>query len=135
MRRWLLLVMVLLLPLRAWVGDAMAGQMLQQAMPPAAHAMAQPATAPAAPHHAHAGPTLHHDCDEAPAATGQPDPGDDAAMGDCPTCASCQACSAVALSPAHSALPLPSFPHAPPHGGTGAHASAEQPHAFKPPRG
>jgi hypothetical protein len=133
MRRWLLLVMVLLLPLRAWVGDAMAGQMVQQAMPPA-HAMVQAAPA-AAMHHAQAGPTLHHDCDEAPSAAMQPGHGDDAAMGDCPTCASCQACSAIALSPVEPALPLPSFSHAPPHGGSRAHVSAEQPHAFKPPRG
>jgi hypothetical protein len=30
MRRWLLMVMVLLLPLRAWVGEAMAGRCSSQ---------------------------------------------------------------------------------------------------------
>lgn len=137
MRRWLLLVMVLLLPLRAWVGDAMAGQMLQQAMGAPAQAMAQP-HAPAPSHHGQAARMLHHDCDEhGAAAAAQPEQEDAApAMdGDCPTCASCQACSAVALSPAEPVLPAPGFSQPRPHGGARAHASAEQLHAFKPPRG
>lgn len=136
MRRWLLLLMVVLLPLRAWAGEAMAGQMLQAALPPAQHA-GQPLAAPGAGHHAQAAPTAHHDCDEAlPAAAAQPHHGQDAAgMDDCPTCAHCQACSAVALSPPEPLAAVSSFTQARPLGGAGAHASAEQPHAFKPPRG
>jgi hypothetical protein len=117
MHRWLLVVMIALLPLRAWVGDAMAGEMLQQRVAVAAQ---QAVEAPS------------HDC----MGHGQaaPAPHDEAAgNADCPTCASCQVCSAVALvvmpvSPAanvHSQVPPPSRER--------SHPSAERAPAFKPP--
>ncbi|HSV81911.1 MAG TPA: hypothetical protein VLK85_22170 [Ramlibacter sp.] len=101
MRRWLLLLIVALLPLRGWVADAMAGQMLQQ------FAVAASATeAPANPHE-------HADClghagthDHAAAAEQEPD--------DCATCAHCQACSSVALQPAGVAPALARLTHAAP---------------------
>ena len=85
----LVLLLVLMLPVRGWLGEAMAGEMLHL-----------PATVLAA-HADHASPHghgPHADCAEHAHASGaQPDakPAFDA---DCRTCASCQACSAVALA-------------------------------------
>lgn len=124
MRRWLLVFIVLLLPLRGLLGEVMAGQIPQH------HA----ATAVQA-----AMPMTGHDCDEhrhAPAA----EPAQHHAMGDeppadCPTCASCQVCSSVALSPLlapaaaeRASQPLPRLAQRDP-------SSAEPALAFKPPRG
>jgi hypothetical protein len=124
MRRWLLIFVILLLPLRGLVGEVMAGQMLQQ------HVAAS-AQAPA--------PAAAHDCDEhRHATTADPVEAATGAAGpspDCPTCASCQVCSSVALSPfvvtpsaqRASLQPLPLAQRDP--------ASAEPALAFKPPRG
>lgn len=101
MRRWLLLLLIALLPLRGWVGEAMAGEMAQRQVQAAAAVQATERT-----QHA------HDDC------AGHDD---DAAAshhhGDCPTCAGCQACSAAALvsfvaTPAIQRLPqaLPTAP-------------------------
>jgi hypothetical protein len=133
MRRWLLLVMILLLPMRAWVGDAMAGQMLQQR----ADAIAA-GTAEANPAH-HAAVRAHHDCDQhaggmataADAIAATPA----VAADDCPTCASCQVCSSVALSPFVAFMPAAGFSQAPPSSDAPWLSSAEQALAFKPPRG
>lgn len=126
MRRWLLLVMVLLLPLRGLVGEAMAGQMMQHggaAM--AGHAMevsAAPGAGDCDQHHAH--PAAQ--ADEAPAADGAP--------ADCPTCASCQVCSSVALSPSvHTPAPVRAA-QAPPTSVQFAWRSADALLAFKPPQ-
>lgn len=142
MRRWLLLVMIMLLPVRGWVGDAMAGQMLQQRTHAVMAAEAQGA---------HHGPhRAAHDCDEhrgavvaattevaadvaiAASAAAEAPP---AAGGDCPTCASCQVCSSVGLSPSVPLLPGASLSQALPHTDAPSLASAEQAIAFKPPRG
>jgi hypothetical protein len=141
MRRWLLLLMIMLLPVRGWVGDAMAGQMLQQRTHAAMAAGAKPAH--------HAPQRAAHDCDEhRSAAVGTTSdvaadvglaaaaakPSADAG-GDCPTCASCQVCSSVALSPSVPLSPGPGFSQAAPHTDAPSLASAEQAIAFKPPRG
>jgi hypothetical protein len=138
MRRWLFLLLIVLLPLRGWVGEAMAGQMLQQATAGAhAHAMAQ------ASQHAHA-PAMHGDtaaphamaagcCDDDSAhAPAQAAPSH--AGGDCGTCASCQVCSAVALAPPQAAVAPAGFTHPPPPAPERRYASAERALAFKPPR-
>lgn len=131
MRRWLLLLVVLLLPLRGWMGDAMAGEF-------SAHA------AVGVQSHAHAvehgAPALQaHDCaDHAHAAPVQARPAADAAApqadGDCPTCASCQACSSVALFPASAGPAATVFSQRRPQTAPAAFASAEPAHFFKPPR-
>ena len=112
--------MIVLLPLRGWVGDAMAGQMLQQQLAGVASASAQ------------VGPSVaHEDC------MGHAAPADEAATpaspADCPTCASCQVCSPVALAfdatmprPLTLVAPVPASPLA-------RFASAEPAPAFKPP--
>jgi hypothetical protein len=145
MRRWLLLVMVLLLPLRGWVGEAMAGQMLQQhgaLISAAAGDPVRPAHASGhdhAPDHAHppghahaGGDAQSHDCDHGPAAGDASGPASGHA--DCPTCASCQVCSSVALS-TMAWLPTPiAYSHPQPEAAQPSYASAEPALAFKPPR-
>jgi len=125
MRRWLVLLLVLMLPLRAWLGEAMAGEMLH--LPAAVAAVHATEAGP----HAH-GP--HADCAEHAHASAAPSDAHPAFDGDCRTCASCQACSAVAL-----AAPLPvrtatSFSHPRPLAVPLAFSSAEPHLAYKPPR-
>jgi len=133
MRRWLLVLIVLLLPLRAVVGEAMAGQMLQQGTAMAA-ALAMGAE--------HGTPVASHDCDHHPGHQAQAEPDEapqaaapDAANGDCPTCASCQVCSSVALSPSAQAPAPVHATQAPPLAVQRPYPSAEPVLAFKPPRG
>lgn len=121
MRRWLVLFLVLLLPLRGLLGEAMAGEMLAQAAhAPQAHAAA-------------------HDCDQHGAAhvadAGEPDASAEAAAAptDCPTCAACQVCSSVAVIPSGQAAASERLSQAPPPAVPLAFHSAERTHAFKPP--
>jgi hypothetical protein len=149
MRRWLFVLLVVLLPLRGWVGGAMAGEMLarhvaaaQAASQPASqatHAQAPAAAAHAAHHaaaavpphdcagHGHAHPPAHERTAAKAHAPQLPDPG-------CVTCASCQACSSVALGVALPALPLVAFGHATPRAVPPLFASAEPRLGDKPPR-
>jgi hypothetical protein len=143
MRRWLLIVMVLLLPLRGWVGEAMAGQMLQQ------HAAIVSAAAGESASHVHAharaeapahprgdGRAQAHDCDHAQGHAPAASDGAQHANGhaDCTTCASCQVCSSVALSSV-AWLPAPvAYSHPQPKAAQPSYASAEPALAYKPPR-
>jgi hypothetical protein len=125
MHRWLLVLLVALLPLRGWVGEAMAGQMLQQQL-----AIAAAVQAPA-PHH---GAKAHEDCMGHQAADATGDAAADSPNSpDCPTCASCQVCSAVAIAPVTRGTPSAGFSQPPPASIERAHASAERVNAFKPP--
>lgn len=133
MQRWLLLLVILLLPLRGWMGHAMAAEPVEHGF------VAMQAHAHAVEHGARAG--HGHDCDDhGHAATAQVEeaqPGQAAspqAQADCATCAICQACSSVALSPAPSAPATPVFSHPRPQTAQPAFASAEPAHLFKPPR-
>jgi hypothetical protein len=134
MRRWLLILVVLLLPLRGWMGHAMAGQVPAHA-PVGVHSHA-----PAVEHGARA--AQGHDCgDHAHASAVAPqqaqpaaDTASPQAEADCPTCALCQACSSVALSPASACPAAMVFSHPRPHTAHAAFASAEPAHFFKPPR-
>lgn len=125
MHRWLLLLLIALLPLRGWVAQSMAGDMLQQRAAMVAEA-AQPAPATATP---------DHDCmgHDAPAPQQAPEHDVSHGQDDCPTCASCQACSSVALSPAPPALPALRFTQPRPQTVARVHASAEPATALKPP--
>lgn len=124
MRRWLLLVLVLLLPLRGLVGEAMAGEMLARATQQAQPAPQQHAAAHDCDHHGSAQGTVHH----APApAKAQP--------ADCPTCAACQVCSSVAFLPTLLTPAGERLSQAPPPAVSPAWRNAEPALAFKPPRG
>lgn len=136
MRRWLLVFLVLLLPVRGWVGEAMAGQMLQERV-----AQVQMAQAHGGHQQLHHVDQAHHDGSaagtphahhglvaSAPADTGS-------AHGDCGTCAACQVCSSVALSPSVPTIPAGAFSQPRPQAIQRSFTSAEALHAFKPPRG
>jgi hypothetical protein len=127
-KRWFLVLMMLVLPLRGLVGDAMAGEML--AMHMAGAAAASQVTAQAAP-------AAHHECmDHAGSASmgGEAPASEPVQAGaDCPTCASCQACSAVALTlPPAPALPV-AAPRAPPASSDTRFASTVPAQGLKPP--
>ena len=110
MRHLVLALMIVLLPLRGWAGDAMATQMASAAIATETGAARAHEMAPAA--------ALDHqnvlveaskavpDCHEhfADALAGQ-DPLETAATSDhCGTCQACQACHTVALSPSAFAV-------------------------------
>lgn len=127
MRRWLLVFMVLLLPLRGWVGEAMAGEMLGQQVAAQAHEVH------AASMHGHDCDHGHgHDHDDSAAAH---DTSQSPAAGDCPTCAACQVCSSVAMWPPHAPVSVAGFHHPAPRHVQRAFTSTEPVLAFKPPRG
>ena len=99
MRHLLFAVLIALLPLRGWVGDAMAtqmaaGQIQHQAIQVAGEASRLHEDVEMA-HTGHAteAPALH-DCAEQPADGGNTHSAD----GHCETCAACQACHTVAVS-------------------------------------
>jgi len=124
MRRWFVLLMLVLLPLRGWVGDAMAGQMIQQQLHGPHAAAPHAIDHECAGHGHHAGAGDH-------AGRGTPaQPGPDG----CGTCASCQVCSAVALAAPVTQVQCAVFGHAPPASDAPRFASAERQLAFKPPK-
>jgi hypothetical protein len=116
MHRWLLLLMIALLPLRGWVGDAMAGQLLSQRMSTGATAVA------------HAG----HDCAGHAQSSAQAlaaVPADPPAGS---SCADCQALSSAAVLP--DGLPgSPSFQPPKPVSPEARFASVDRVPRFKPP--
>lgn len=128
MRRWFVLIMIALLPIRGWVGDVMAADMVTQriATVQQVQVVAQP------PADATADP--HADC-HGKAAAHKPAPAADAgtAATDCGSCTSCQVCHSVGMATVAGAAPLVPAPHATPSL-RGLHfASAEPARGFKPP--
>lgn len=101
MRRCLYVLLILLLPLRAWVGDAMATQMSFPAS--AHHAMAQATVAD----HGHGAATTAHDhpavmamqtaADDCAGHMAQNDADSTDATAHCGVCAMCQTCHTVAV--------------------------------------
>jgi hypothetical protein len=118
MRRWFVLLMIVLLPVRGWAGDFMGIQMALAGTTPAAHEM--PADCPM---HASADMSAHHDGgDNAPS-----DPGQGS------NCTSCQLCTPVAQLPTTPLL----LAHAPvrsaPESERAEFVSASLPLAVEPP--
>lgn len=121
MRRWLLLFLVLLVPLRGGMGLAMAGELPRQHAAVAVEASATPAAS--------------HDCDghhgagsqaEEQAAASEPD--------GCATCASCQACSSVVLLTPDFQGDVPDLPGSLPILGEADYTDPAPTPARKPPR-
>lgn len=129
MRRWFVLIMIALLPIRGWVGDVMAADMVTQRIGALAQVpvmVHQPADTAAADPHA--------DC-HGKAAAHSPAPANETAVAapDCGSCTSCQVCHSVGMATVAGATPLVAAPHAaPPLRGT-HFASAEPARGFKPP--
>ncbi|MCZ4312935.1 hypothetical protein O4H66_05915 [Comamonadaceae bacterium G21597-S1] len=98
MRRFFFILMIALLPLRGWVGDAMA---MQMALPGGmAHASA-PETATGATHaHAHHGAAADHQRHAAASGDCTDHADGDATVSDahCQTCTVCQTCHTVAIT-------------------------------------
>ncbi len=137
MRRWLLVLMIALLPVRGWVGDAMASEMagaqLNAINSIVAHADSTRATAGFA---TQSGAESHADCHGQAALAAAPD---DAAQPlehstqDCGSCTACQVCHTVALAaPDASATPVQRHHGTPPAAGQ-PFASAVLARGFKPP--
>ncbi len=143
MRAAFLILMIALLPLRGWLGDAMAMQMVTghsvttetiatQAGPIRAGAtfFLNSATAPLP-------------CHDAESAMGHPsEPGalntttassDPASHSDCAQCSTCQVCHSVALFPVIRPLPLLSLPTQLMHSGHALFASVPRAPHLKPP--
>ena len=130
MRRWFILIMIALLPIRGWVGDVMAADMVTQRLATLAQVTVmapQPADATADPHADCHGKAAAHSPASPPAGHS------DMAVTDCGNCTSCQVCHSVAMvmapgvaavAPAHSAAPTLRGTH---------FASAEPARGFKPP--
>src|SRR5699024_7040753 len=113
--------LVLLLPLRAVAGGVLAGQMLER------HVVA---SSPSAQHAAPADCEGHHASPPvASTGAGESMPPDGAG------CATCQACSAAALTPSVRLPAVVPLRQAQPDRTVPGHASAEPMLAFKPPRG
>ncbi len=133
MRRWFFVLLILLLPLRGWIGDAMATQMAM----PGHHALASGATlhgdGDSGPEHVHASAvasTASADCAEH---TGGHHIGDAMDATQCETCAMCQTCHTVAvLQPASLPTVAQISPRSPP-AAMRAFASAERALFLKPP--
>jgi len=139
MRVLLLALMIALLPLRGWVGDAMAMEMvaatLQQpeiAINSVAYHqdMARETAQFEAPHEA----MVHADCPGHAAMTDAPaDSQHQADAADCATCAACQICHTVALTPIPLQIASTTLPTVQPQASSHHFASAERAPGFKPP--
>jgi len=110
----LLLILVALLPLRGWAGDAMAIQMATQA-----HSSRLAAAADAPPAHAK--------CHEMQAEPTSP------AQDHCETCASCQACFTVAITIPAMPSATQTLPHGLPQAASAQFTSAILALGHKPP--
>lgn len=139
MRFLLLALMIALLPLRGWVGDAMAMKMIESAQRPA-----EDATNLIANHSsktwANTGfeaqsEVMHHaECPDhaalSAAPADSPHPDDSA---DCATCTACQICHTLALTPMTLHIASAALPAGLPQASAHLFASAERAPGFKPP--
>ncbi len=123
MHRWLLILLIALVPLRGWVGEAMAGQMLAQQLD-AIESVAASAHAERAAGHSDT-QMAAHDCHSA-APLAAP------AEGSCASCVQCQVCSVLVLPAAAEPAPAGAGQAVPPS--RGAHFDSAPPAPlFKPP--
>jgi hypothetical protein len=126
MHRWLLILMIALLPLRGWVGEAMAGQMLAQQLVAIEKVATRAHRARAAGQFS--SESAMPDCHGAAGAAAAAEPAD----GTCASCTQCQACSAVVLPVAARAAPEAAA-HTLPGASRVSFASAPRAPVFKPP--
>ena len=97
MRRWFFVLLIMLLPLRGWVGDAMAMQMAMQGQhAPASGAMLH-ADGDTDPAHSHVNSVVLAAADDCAGQTGAQDTGDAMDAEHCEACAMCQSCHTVAV--------------------------------------
>ena len=115
MRRLLFVLLILLLPLRGWVGDAMATQMaLSGQHAPASGAM-QHADSDSEPAHSLVTIIASAAAEDCAGHTGAQDTGDESDAAHCEACAMCQTCHTVAvLQPPALLAATQSSPTSPP---------------------
>lgn len=128
MRSVFLALLIALLPLRGWVGDVMAMELMGAALaPPEARSAAHP------PHHDAAGECEHAPTHHGHALAGEPADDVQATVGDCNTCTACQICHSVALAPMPIQAAAPQLALAAPQSRLPQDVSAERAPGFKPP--
>ena len=140
MRHLILAVMIVLLPLRGWVGDAMATGMASSSWKLGTE-QHQTATKLVADHAHSAGAADHIDpptVQQVSAAANadcfsHSGAGEASADAHCSTCTVCQVCHTVALSPPFIGQSPVLNPIAPPHSPVAIFASADPAHGQKPP--
>ncbi len=150
MRTLLLALMIVLLPIRGWLGDAMAVEMARHAMPAIASAAAPVSESVAAGAHCHeatmgAGDDMpgmasmtdmamdHVAAHDVADDRGNPQNHADTGHQGCGTCTACQVCHTVALSGLPATAISHAAPQAPPAFHTARFASAEPVPGLKPP--
>ena len=143
MRTLMLALMIALLPIRGWLGDAMAVEMARHAMPAVASASAEAAESVMAGAHCHemmgAGGDMADMAMDHGAAHGVGDSHDssqhdtDIGHQGCGTCTACQACHTVALGGLPAAAIAHEAPQAPPAFHATRFASTEPAPGLKPP--
>jgi hypothetical protein len=139
MRTLLLALMIALLPIRGWLGDAMAVEMVRHSLPAAALLVSQQASssgAMAAEAHCHEAMGADSSMDAMAHAAGSHDSSsndNDADHQGCGTCTACQVCHTVALGGMPLIDTVHSAPQAPPAAHAARFASAEPAPGLKPP--
>jgi len=142
MRLLLLALMIALLPLRGWVGDAMAMELMAatlQSTEDATDLIAHHPNKTRANTEFDAQPEeLHHaECPGHAAMTGTPADSQHHADGangsDCATCAACQICHTIALTPMTLHIASAALPARLPQASSHHFSSAERATGFKPP--
>ncbi|MFS2053287.1 hypothetical protein ACEN9J_30005 [Variovorax sp. Varisp41] len=137
MRTLFLALMIALLPVRGWLGDAMAIEMVRHSMP-AAEAVAGAAQAATEAHCHEAGDMAMSAMDGASRedhamADGHGDDGDHASHQGCGTCTACQVCHSVALGGTELSGIAHDAPQAAPAAPAARFASTEPFLGLKPP--
>lgn len=133
MRVFMVALMIALLPLRGWLGDAMAAQELRSAAQhETAHAVAWTESAPDA--------SVHANCHEMGAAAAvsagndlSASPADAGTSDDAQRCSACQLCHSTVLATTSPFLVTQRLPLAPPVSAALHFASAEPVRGFNPP--
>ena len=140
MRRWILLIMIALLPMRGWIGDAMATEMASSSSQVNSE-QRQYATEIIVDHAHSSGAADHFDYENVQkhSATSGSDCFDHSGAGEasdgehCTTCTVCLVCHTVALSPGFAGSDAALSPVLPPHSPVALFVSADPTHGKKPP--
>jgi len=134
MRTLLLALMIALLPIRGWLGDAMAVEMVRHSLPAASLVAETSAASMTADAHCHEAMDTDSGMDTMAHHAGSHDDNGGADHQGCGTCTACQVCHTVALG---GGMPLVdtvhSAPQAPPAARAARFASAEPAPGLKPP--
>lgn len=135
MRHLIFALMIALLPLRGWVGDAMATDMAStHARQVAIKTIAESQQGIRAASHFEHNASMQDATQAAPDCAGHDqEDTSSAAIGQCESCPACQACHTVALSPAAARLPLVFHAFPLPPAATYLFASADAALGQKPP--